>query len=68
MSFVSFIVQESTVTVITDHSALNGLLKSKQPTGILARWLEILADYDFEIIYRPGRVNESADYLSRLGY
>lgn len=57
-----------TVTVISDHSALNGLLKTKQPTGILARWIEILAEYDFQIRYRPGRVNESADYLSRLGY
>lgn len=57
-----------TLTVISDHSALNGLLKSKQPTGILARWIEILAEYDFKIVYRPGRVNESADFLSRLGY
>lgn len=57
-----------TVTVISDHSALNGLLKSKQPTGILARWIETLAEYDFKIVYRPGRVNESADFLSRLGH
>jgi hypothetical protein len=56
------------VTVISDHSALNGLLKSKKPTGIIARWIEILSEYDFKIIYRPGRVNESADFLSRLGY
>lgn len=57
-----------TVTVISDHSALNGLLKTKQPSGILARWIEILSEYDFEIVYRPGRVNESADFLSRLGH
>lgn len=57
-----------TITIISDHSALNGLLKTKQPTGILARWIEILAEYDYQIKFRPGRVNESADYLSRLGY
>jgi hypothetical protein len=57
-----------TVTIISDHSALNGLLKTKQPTGILARWIEVLSEYNFQIKYRPGRVNESADYLSRLGY
>lgn len=56
------------VTVISDHSALNGLLKSKKPTGIIARWIEILSEYQFKVIYRPGRVNESADFLSRLGY
>ncbi|KAG2191823.1 hypothetical protein INT47_006654 [Mucor saturninus] len=46
-----------TVTIISDHSALNGLLKTKQPSGILARWIKILSEYDFEIKYRPGRVN-----------
>lgn len=55
-------------TIITDHSALNGLLKTPNPTGIIARWITILSEYEFEIKYRPGRVNESADFLSRLGY
>lgn len=56
------------VTIISDHSAISGLLKSKKPTGIIARWIEILSEYNFKVIYRPGRVNESADFLSRLGY
>ncbi|KAG1419562.1 hypothetical protein G6F58_004549 [Rhizopus delemar] len=55
-------------TIITDHSALNGLLKTSNPTGIIARWITILSEYDYEVKYRPGRVNESADFLSRLGY
>ena len=55
-------------TVLTDHSALNGLLKTPNPTGIIARWITILSEYEFEVKYRPGRVNESADFLSRLGY
>ncbi|EIE80571.1 hypothetical protein RO3G_05276 [Rhizopus delemar RA 99-880] len=55
-------------TIITDHSALNELLKASNPTGIIARWITILTEYEFEIKYRPGRVNESADFLSRLGY
>ncbi|KAG1514733.1 hypothetical protein G6F45_011487 [Rhizopus arrhizus] len=55
-------------TIMTDHSALTGLLKAKNPTGILARWIAILSEYEYEIKYRPGRVNESADFLSRLGY
>lgn len=54
-------------TIITDHSAINGLIKSQEPTGILARWIAILNEYEFEVKYRPGRVNESADFLSRLG-
>ena len=55
-------------TIITDHSALTGLLKTSNPTGIIARWIIILTEYEFEIKYRPGRINESADFLSRLGY
>ncbi|KAG1418570.1 hypothetical protein G6F58_005022 [Rhizopus delemar] len=55
-------------TIITDHSALTGLLKTSNPTGIIARWIVILSEYEFEIKYRPGRVNESADFMSRLGY
>lgn len=54
-------------TIITDHSAINGLLKAQEPTGILARWITILNEYEFEVKYRPGRINESADFLSRLG-
>ncbi|CEP10129.1 hypothetical protein [Parasitella parasitica] len=56
------------VTIISDHSSLAGLLKTKQPTGILARWIEILSEYNFKIVYRKGRINEAADFLSRLGY
>ena len=55
-------------TIITDHSALTGLFKTPNPTGIIARWIVTLSEYDFDIKYRPGRVNESADFLSRLGY
>lgn len=54
--------------IITDHSALTGLLKTPNPTGIIARWIVTLSEYEFDIKYRPGRVNESADFLSRLGY
>ena len=56
------------VTIISDHSSLAGLLKTKTPSGILARWIEILSEYNFKITYRKGRVNEAADFLSRLGY
>ena len=55
-------------TIITDHSALKGLINTTNPTGIIARWITILAEYEYEIKYRQGRDNESADFLSRLGY
>eukprot|EP00731_Ephydatia_muelleri_P003083 Em0001g3083a len=46
------------------------LLKSntnfKDPQGQIARWLEILAEYDFTIQHRPGLKHSNADALSRL--
>ena len=32
----------------------------------MARWLELLADFEFELIYRSGPTNHAADILSRL--
>lgn len=56
------------LAIITDHSALTGLVKTSNPTGIIARWIVILPEYEYEIKYKPGRINESADFLTRLGY
>ena len=38
----------------------------KTPTGILARWLETLAEYQFKVIHRSGKLHTNADALSRL--
>ena len=51
--------------VRTDHQALVWLFRLKEPSGKIARWLEILAAYDFEIEYRPGKKMAHADALSR---
>lgn len=56
------------ITVVSDHACLNGLLNTKNPSGILARWLIELADYNFTIKYRPGKKHNGPDFLSRLGY
>ena len=49
----------------TDHASLPWLLTFKNPTGILARWFEILSAFDFDIVYRPGAENIPADVMSR---
>ena len=33
--------------------------------GDMLRWMELLASYDFEIAYTPGKGNVVADALSR---
>eukprot|EP00731_Ephydatia_muelleri_P034670 Em0071g11a len=37
----------------TDHQSLKWLRSFKEPEGQVARWLEALAEYDFEVVHRP---------------
>jgi len=49
----------------TEHHSLKWLKTFKQPEGILARWIETLAEYDYDIEHRPGRLHSNADAMSR---
>ena len=52
-------------TLRTDHSSLRWLCNFKQPEGQLARWLEVLSQYNFQIVHRDGKKHGNADSLSR---
>ena len=49
----------------TDHASLMWLLTFREPEGQLARWIEALQSYDFEVQHRAGRLHCNADALSR---
>ena len=51
--------------VCTDHSSLCWLRNFKEPKGQLARWLQVIDEYHFEIIHRAGKLHGNADGLSR---
>ncbi|GJY79221.1 putative reverse transcriptase domain-containing protein [Tanacetum coccineum] len=51
--------------VFTDHKSLQHILDQKELNMRQRRWLELLADYDCEICYHPGKANVVADALSR---
>lgn len=51
--------------VRTDHSSLQWLLRFRHPEGQLARWIEILQEYDFAIEFRAGKQHQNADAMSR---
>lgn len=53
------------VEVRTDHSSLTWLRNFRDPDGQLARWLEVLAPFNLQIAYRPGKEHGNADGLSR---
>ncbi|GKB29627.1 putative reverse transcriptase domain-containing protein, partial [Tanacetum coccineum] len=52
-------------TVFTDHKSLQHIHDQKELNMRQRRWLELLADYDYEIRYHPRKANVVADALSR---
>ena len=49
----------------TDHGALVWIFQFKEPEGQLARWLELLSQFDMEITHRAGKAHGNGDGLSR---
>lgn len=52
-------------TLRTDHNSLRWLHNFKEPEGQVARWLELLSEFDYRVIHRPGAQHLNADSLSR---
>ena len=52
-------------TIRTDHGSLRWLINFRNPEGQVARWLQILGEYDYEIVHRAGKSHQNADSLSR---
>lgn len=55
-------------SVVTDHHALCWLLKYKEGNQRLLRWSLSLQEFDFEVIYKTGRLHYAPDCLSRLPF
>ena len=51
--------------VRTDHQSLIWLKNFKDADGQIARWQEVLQEYDFTCKHRPGKQHGNADALSR---
>lgn len=51
-------------TILTDHQPLSWL-KTKEPSNRYIKWLIKLEQYDFDVVYKPGKNNLNADALSR---
>ena len=53
-------------TVFTDHRPLEWLMSKNEPSGRLARWALKIQEFNIEIGYRAGKLNQNADTLSRI--
>nr|GEX33845.1 reverse transcriptase domain-containing protein [Tanacetum cinerariifolium] len=56
---------ETKCTMFTDYKRLQHILDQKELNMRQRRWLELLSDYNCEILYHPGKANVVADALSR---
>jgi len=52
--------------VRTDHSSLRWIMSFKSPTDQMARWIEIMAQFNFKIEHRKGTKHVNCDSLSRI--
>lgn len=52
--------------IVTDHKPLQWLFNLKDPSSKLLRWRIKLEEFDYEIIYKKGKLNTNADALSRI--
>ena len=53
------------IQIFTDHKSLKYFFTQKELNMRQRRWLELVKDYDCEILYHPGKANVVADALSR---
>ena len=51
--------------IYTDHQSLKYFFTQKELNMRQRQWLELVKDYDCEILYHPGKANRVADALSR---
>ena len=54
-----------TFKIRTDHRALVWLFSMREPKSRIARWIEILSAFDFQIEFRQGTKHGNADGMSR---
>ena len=54
-----------TFKVCTDNSPLTHMLSLRMTKGIIQRWLQELASYQFHVVHKPGKLNSNADGISR---
>lgn len=64
-SIKNYVYGNSKVKIFTDHQPLTHSLSSWHRNAKIKRWKAILEEYDYQLVYKPGKENIVADALSR---
>ena len=64
--FRDYLFYATSFTVYTDNNPLTYILSSTKLSAVGHRWVAELADFNFDVKYRPGKSNIDADMLSCL--
>lgn len=62
----SYLYGKAKVKIFTDHQPLTHSLSSWNGNARIKRWKSHLEEYDYELLYKPGKNNVVADGLSRI--
>jgi hypothetical protein len=52
--------------IFTDHSSLKYLVNNPVLGGRIYRWLLLFQEFEFEVIFKPGKLNAGPDHLLRI--
>ena len=63
--FHHYLYGAPTFIVTTDHNPLTYVQTSAKMDAVGHRWMAELGTYNFTVVYKPGRLNNDADALSR---
>ena len=54
-------------TLLTDHHSVQWLHKFKELEGQVARWLEVLSEFDYTVVHCAGKQHSNADMHCHMG-
>lgn len=63
-----YYLQHRPFVLRTDHESLKWIYTMESPTGMIQRWLDTLANFQFTVVHRAGKKHGNADALSRIAH
>lgn len=63
--FPVYLLSDKKFVVLSDYKALKDAFQKLDIHGLIARWIDLLVEYNFAVEFLPGQEDGAADFLSR---